>query len=115
MTNADCLFCKIVLGEIPSTKLFEDDRIVAFEDINPAAPVHFLVIPKTHIETLDDIREEHRDVLSHMLLKASSLAREKGIADAGYRQIINCREEGGQVVFHLHLHILGGRKLGRMG
>ena len=115
MKVGDCLFCRIVDGDIPSTKIYEDDTIVAFEDINPVAPVHFLVIPKEHVATLDDVGDEHSKVLAHMLIKAAELAREKGVADDGYRQVINCKEQGGQVVFHLHLHIIGGRQMNRMG
>ena len=115
MTEQDCIFCKICAGEIPSQKLYEDDDLLAFEDINPVAPVHFLVIPKQHIPTLDDIEEKHGEVLGKMLLVASKLARDKGVADDGYRQLINCREPAGQTVFHLHLHILGGRPMGPMG
>lgn len=115
MADNDCVFCKIINGEIPSEKLYEDDDILAFEDINPAAPVHFLVIPKEHIETLDDVEERHAEVLGKMMVTASRLAREKGVGESGYRQIINCRESAGQVVFHLHLHILGGRDMRLMG
>ena len=109
------IFCKIICGEIPSQKIFEDEEILAFDDINPQAPVHFLVIPKVHIETLDDLTEEHSHTIGNMLLKAGELARLKGIAEDGYRQIMNCRRAGGQVVFHLHLHIMGGRQMGAMG
>ena len=111
----DCIFCKIANGDIPSNKLFEDEDIVAFEDVNPQAPVHFLVIPKAHIPTLDDLNEDQSEILGKMLIRAARLAREKGVAEQGYRQIINCREQGGQVVFHLHLHIMGGRKMEKMG
>lgn len=111
----DCIFCKIVEGQIPSEKIYEDDQIIAFNDINPAAPVHFLVIPKMHIATLDDVSGEHEHLLGRMLCVASRLAREKGVADDGYRQVINCKRAGGQVVFHIHVHILGGRPMGRMG
>lgn len=113
--NDDCIFCKIARGELSSDKIYEDDEILAFNDIQPAAPVHFLVIPKVHISTLDDVNAEHEALLGKMLRIASELAREKGVADEGYRQVINCRGAGGQVVFHLHLHILGGRQLKRMG
>ena len=115
MSNEDCIFCKIIAGEIPSTKLYEDERVLAFEDINPAAPVHFLVIPKEHIETLDDVEERHRELLGHMLFTATRLAKEKGVGETGYRQVINCRKSAGQVVFHLHLHVLGGRDMRLMG
>jgi len=115
MERDDCIFCKIARGEIPSRMLHQDDRVVAFDDVNPAAPVHFLVIPREHIDTLDDAREEHAALLGHMLFVGAKLARERGVADDGYRQVINCRANGGQVVFHLHLHILGGRPMRRMG
>ncbi len=115
MAGEDCVFCRIASGEIPATKLYEDEEIVAFEDANPAAPVHFLVIPKQHIPTLDDVENEHAGVLGKMMLRATELARQKGVDREGYREVINCREAGGQVVFHLHLHILGGRAMGRMG
>jgi histidine triad (HIT) family protein len=111
----DCIFCKIVRGELPSEKIYEDDEVVAFNDINPAAPVHFLVVPKKHIETLDDVGVEHEQLLGRLLRTASALAREKGVAEEGYRQVINCRRAGGQVVFHIHVHILGGRQMRRMG
>ncbi len=115
MAVADCIFCRIVAGEIPATRLFEDDHVLAFADIHPSAPVHFLVIPKQHIPTLDDVTEAHEPVLGHMLRVASALAKEQGIGDTGYRQVINCREQAGQVVFHLHLHVIGGREMGKMG
>ena len=115
MSTTDCIFCKIVKGEIPVQKLYEDDDLLAFEDANPAAPVHFLVIPKEHIETLDDVEERHKAMLGKMMLVAVEIAREKGIGAKGYRQVINCRKSGGQVVFHLHLHIMGGRDMRPMG
>jgi len=115
MGETDCIFCKIARGEIPAKKLFEDDDLVAFDDINPAAPVHFLVIPKRHVETLDDVTAEHGPLLGRMLVAAARLAREKGVSEAGYRQVINCRKAAGQVVFHLHLHVLGGRDMRLMG
>jgi histidine triad (HIT) family protein len=111
----DCIFCKIVNREIPANILYEDDVILAFEDVNPISPVHFLVIPKMHIPTFDDVQEEDRELLGRMLLAASKLARDKGVAEDGYRQVINCREAAGQVVFHLHVHILGGRPMRQMG
>ncbi len=113
MTASDCIFCKIAKKEIPTEKLYEDDDIIAFDDINPETPVHFLVVPKQHIETLDDIKEEHAPLVARMILVGTKIAREKGIAKDGYRQVINCREGGGQVVFHLHMHILGGRQIGQ--
>jgi histidine triad (HIT) family protein len=115
MQESDCVFCRIVSGQIPAQKLYEDELVVAFEDANPEAPVHFLVIPKEHVPTLDEATAEHSEVLSRMLLTAARVAREKRVSQNGYRQVINCRAEGGQVVFHLHLHVLGGRQMGRMG
>ena len=115
MNTTDCIFCKIVRGEIPCEKLYEDDDLLAFEDANPAAPVHFLVIPREHIETLDDVEERHKAMLGKMMLVATKIARDKGIGATGYRQVINCRKSGGQVVFHLHLHIMGGRDMRQMG
>lgn len=115
MKDQDCIFCKIARGEIPAEKLFENDEIVAFNDINPQAPVHFLVIPKKHIPTLDDFQPEDTELVGKMLYHAANIAREKGLAEEGYRQIMNCGEAGGQIVYHLHLHIMGGRRMNRMG
>jgi histidine triad (HIT) family protein len=113
--STDCIFCKIASGEVPAAKLYEDEDIVAFDDVNPQAPVHFLVVPKEHIPTLNDTNEERHLLLGKMLVQAARLAREKGIDEKGYRQIINCNADGGQLVFHLHLHILGGRPMRLMG
>ncbi len=110
-----CIFCKILSGEIPSKKLYEDDDVFAFEDINPVAPVHFIVIPREHIETIDDMEEKHQSILGKMIFVGSKLAREKGINMDGYRQVINCRENAGQLVYHIHLHIIGGHKLNKLG
>ncbi|MFO8072281.1 MAG: histidine triad nucleotide-binding protein [Polyangia bacterium] len=115
MKDENCIFCKIAGGEVPAEKLYEDERVVAFEDVRPAAPVHFLVIPREHIATLDDAGPEHSELLGHMLVTAARIAREKGVADDGYRQVVNCRKHGGQIVFHLHMHVLGGKQLRRMG
>jgi histidine triad (HIT) family protein len=115
MSDTDCIFCKIARGEIPAKKLYEDEDVIAFDDIRPAAPVHFLVIPRRHLATLDDIGAADAPLLGKMLVTAARLAREKGVSEAGYRQVINCRKAAGQVVYHLHLHILGGRDLGYMG
>ena len=105
----NCIFCKIIKKEIPSNKIYEDDDIFAFNDINPAAPVHFLVIPKLHIESLVEIQDNHQSLLGKMLLLASKLAKEQGCED-GFRTIINTGRVGGQEVFHLHFHIIGGRE-----
>lgn len=102
----NCIFCKIARREIPSNKVYEDDHILAFNDIHPAAPVHFLIIPKLHIESLAEIQEEHQDLLGRMLLAAPKVAKEQGCND-GFRTIINTGRIGGQEVFHLHFHILG--------
>ncbi|MBU5483525.1 histidine triad nucleotide-binding protein [Clostridium sp. MSJ-11] len=107
----NCIFCKIIKGEIPCKKVYEDELILAFEDINPEAPVHVLIIPKKHIDSLDSLEEEDKDILSHIFIKAKDLARELGIAEDGYRVVNNCGINGGQTVLHMHFHILGGRNL----
>lgn len=106
----DCLFCKIVAGEIPSKKLYEDDKILAFYDISPIAPVHFLVIPKAHIESVDDITEENSQIVAYIFSKIGQLAKEAGITN-GYRVISNCKADAGQTVPHLHFHVLGGKEM----
>ncbi|WP_427339533.1 histidine triad nucleotide-binding protein [Caloranaerobacter sp. DY30410] len=108
---SDCIFCKIVNGEIPSNKVYEDDKVLAFEDINPQAPVHILVIPKEHIPSIKDINEDNIDIISHIHLVIKKLAKEKGIDQDGFRIVNNCGEKGGQTVGHLHYHLLGGRHL----
>ncbi|NQT80704.1 MAG: histidine triad nucleotide-binding protein [Candidatus Aminicenantes bacterium] len=107
----NCLFCKIIHGEIPANKVFEDEKIIAFDDINPQAPIHILIIPKEHFASLNEIPEEKKDVLSHILLKARQIAREKGVAKSGYRIVLNTARDSGQEVFHIHFHLLGGRKM----
>ena len=106
----DCIFCKIIKGEIPSNKVYEDDEILAFKDINPMAPVHILVIPKKHIESANDISEEDELLIGRMFTVIKKLAKENNL-DNGYRIVNNCGEDGGQAVKHLHFHLLGGRKL----
>lgn len=113
--TADCLFCKIANGEIPTDFLMEDDDLVAFNDISPQAPVHLLIVPKKHIATVNDITESDGEVVSKLILCAKTLAAEKGISESGYRLLLNCNAQGGQTVFHLHLHLLGGRQLGALG
>jgi len=103
----DCLFCKISRGEIPSRKVYEDEEIFAFHDINPVAPVHFLLIPKLHLTSLLEAEESHAALLGRMLVLAAKLAREQGL-DGGFRTVINSGKGGGQEVFHLHIHIIGG-------
>ena len=108
----DCVFCKIIKGEIPSTKVYEDEEILAFKDINPVTPVHILVIPKKHIESLNEIEQEDQMLIGKIFTVIKKIAKEQGIAEYGYRVIANCGEDGGQEVKHLHFHILGGKKLG---
>jgi histidine triad (HIT) family protein len=108
--SADCIFCKIAAGEIPSTRVYEDDICVAFEDLHPQAPTHILVIPKTHVASMDEAAESHKEMLGHLLLAAAEIARRRGFAEDGYRTVINTNSDGGQTVFHLHVHLLGGRK-----
>lgn len=107
----DCIFCKIVKGEIPSNKIYEDDRVLAFHDISKEAPVHFLVIPKTHIESANDINEENSKIIAHIFTVISKIVRELNINDTGYRIVNNCGKDGGQSVNHLHFHVLGQREL----
>lgn len=107
----DCLFCKIIAGEIPSNKVYSDDDIYAFQDINPAAPQHVLVIPKRHLTDVSSANEEDQALLGKLLLKANQIAQELGLTKDGFRYVINTGRDGGQTVFHLHLHLLGGRAL----
>lgn len=108
----DCLFCKIIKGEIPSTKVYEDDEILAFRDVNPLAPVHILVIPKKHIGSLVDLKPEDEKVVGRMYTVINKIAKQEKISENGFRVVTNCGEDGGQAVKHLHFHILGGKKLG---
>ena len=110
MEQQDCLFCKIVAGEIPSTKVYDDDVCIAFNDIAPQAPTHILVIPRDHVRSMNETDEKHKETLGHLLLTAAELARKAGFAEKGYRVVINTNDEGGQTVFHLHVHLLGGRQ-----
>ncbi len=105
----DCIFCQIVAGNIPSETLYHDEQVIAFRDINPQAPVHILIIPKNHIAALTQLVDT--TVVAHMVDVANQMAREKGIFESGYRLVINCGQEGGQLVPHLHMHLLGGRRL----
>ena len=107
----DCIFCKIINKEIPASIVYEDERMIAFDDINPQAPVHVLLIPKEHYPSLNEIPEDKKDVLSHLLLKAREIAREKGIGERGYRIVLNTARESGQDVLHIHFHLLGGRQM----
>ena len=112
MLKDDCLFCKIIKGEIPSSKIYEDDLCLAFNDINPVAPVHVLVIPKTHVENTNEITEENSRYITHIYEKMSDITEKARVKEAGYRIICNCGEDAGQEVKHLHFHIIGGTKLG---
>ncbi len=108
---SDCLFCKIVAGEIPAELLYEDDHVVAFKDINPQAPMHHLIIPKKHISTINDLTINDEALIGKMYLAAKALAEKEGVEDDGYRTVMNCGESGGQTVFHIHLHVLAGRNM----
>ena len=107
----DCVFCKIIKGEIPSKKVYEDEEILAFNDINPAAPIHVLVIPKVHIESLLELKEDHKELLYHLFETINKVAKIVGVDKTGFRVLSNVGEDGGQAVKHLHFHILGGEKL----
>lgn len=108
----DCIFCKIVAKEIPSQVVYEDEEIMAFNDIHPIAPVHILIIPKKHLESVKDITEDDKELLGKMFVAIQRLAAEKGIADKGFRVVTNSGPDGGQVVGHLHFHLIGGKTLG---
>jgi len=110
----DCLFCKIVEGTIPSTKVYEDEYVYAFKDIQPQAPVHLLVIPKKHIASLNEAEPGDAELLGRVALAAQRVAKEAGLGDSGYRVLTNVGKDGGQVVFHIHFHVLGGEKLGAL-
>lgn len=107
----DCLFCKIIAGDIPSAKVYEDDKVYAFRDIEPQAPVHILIIPKMHIASANELTEENASIVGHIFAVAAKIAKDEGIAEGGYRIVNNCGEDGGQTVKHLHFHMLGGRSL----
>lgn len=109
---ADCIFCKILAGEIPSQKVYEDDQIYAFEDINPQTPVHVLIVPKAHIASANELTQDNAAVVAHIFAAAGQIARQLGVAESGYRIINNCGDDAGQTVHHLHFHLLGGRSLG---
>ncbi len=113
--SEDCLFCKIIKKEIPADIVYEDDQVLAFRDISPQAPLHVLIIPHKHISTINDASENDEKLLGYMLLTAAKIARENQVDEAGYRLVINCNEQGGQTVFHVHLHLLAGRQLTRLG
>ena len=107
----DCIFCQIVTGKVPSKTLYQDEEVVAFHDINPMAPTHVLIIPKRHIPSLTHLTDAETPLIGHMTKVANQLAKEEGVAESGYRLVISSGEQGGQVVPHLHMHLLGGRRL----
>lgn len=107
----ECIFCKIAVKKLPSKILYEDQISLAFEDINPQAPVHVLLIPRKHISTVLELKDEDKEVIGHLFLIATRIANEKGIAERGFRLVLNCNREAGQTVFHVHLHLLGGRPM----
>lgn len=113
--NEDCLFCKIVSGTFPAGMVFEDDQVIAIEDISPQAPVHLLLMPRRHISTINDLSTDDRLLMGHLPLIAQRLAAERDIAESGYRLVMNCNAAAGQTVFHIHMHLLGGRQLTRLG
>jgi histidine triad (HIT) family protein len=106
-----CLFCRIVAGEVPATRVYEDDRLIAFDDINPQAPMHVLVVPKAHIATLNDLETTHDALVGEMIRRGAAIAAERGYLERGFRTVFNCNADAGQAVFHIHLHVLGGRAL----
>ena len=110
----DCIFCKIIKGEIPSNKVYEDDLVYAFRDIEPVAPEHILIIPKEHICCANKLEDTHKSLIGHIVLTAAKIAKDLGFADKGYRIINNCGEDAGQTVFHLHFHLLAGDKFKNM-
>ena len=112
--SEDTIFSKIVRGDAPADIVYRDDRVTAFRDIHPQAPTHILIVPNKAIPTVNDVTPEDEALVGHLFVVAAKLAQEEGIAEDGYRLIINCNRDGGQIVFHLHMHLLGGRPMGRM-
>lgn len=108
---SDCLFCRIAAGEAPARIVYQDERLVAIDDIHPQAPMHVLVIPRRHVPTLNDLGPADDGLVGEMIRRAATLARERGVADTGYRTIFNCNRGAGQTIYHLHLHVVGGRRL----
>jgi histidine triad (HIT) family protein len=111
MNQTDCIFCKIVAGEIPSSQVYADDLVTAFRDINPSAPTHVLIVPNRHIASVNDLKTEDESLVGHLFTIAQQIAAQEGIDASGYRLIINSGPDGGQEVFHLHLHLLGGQRM----
>ncbi|NOR35443.1 MAG: HIT domain-containing protein [Woeseiaceae bacterium] len=111
MSEQDCLFCKILNGDVPADIVYESDSAIAFRDVSPQAPTHVLVIPRKHIATINDLGEDDQEIVGSLYLAAKDIARAEGLSDEGYRAVMNCNEGAGQSVFHIHLHVLGGRAL----
>ncbi|WP_457568773.1 histidine triad nucleotide-binding protein [Desulfurobacterium sp.] len=109
-----CIFCKIVNKEIPAKVVYEDDKVMAFHDINPQAPIHILIIPKEHIPTVNDLEENHKELIGHIFLVAKKIAKELGVDEKGYRILVNCNSDGGQEIYHIHFHLFAGKPLGPM-
>ncbi len=112
---SDCIFCKIIQGEIPSAKVYEDGQAYAFRDIAPAAPTHILIVPKRHIDSINAMSAEDEPLIGHLFYAARQIAAQEGVANGGYRLVINTNADAGQTVFHVHLHLLGGKIMGKMG
>ena len=108
----ECLFCRIINGELKAEIIFENTKIISFKDVNPQAPLHALIVPKSHIQTLNHITQDNVNLVGELIFAASKIAKDKGYSESGYRTIFNCNEMGGQTVYHIHLHLLAGRKLG---
>jgi len=108
----DCIFCKIASGEIPSNEVYSDDEFYAFRDVNPQAPTHILLVPRKHVERIVELGDADAPLIGRMLLVANKIAESEGLVEKGFRYVINCNEQGGQTVFHVHVHILGGRFMG---
>lgn len=110
----ECIFCRIIAGKIQADVVYADDQVFAFKDINPAAPVHILLIPREHLATFNDFEPRHKELIGHIALVLKKIAADQGLAEKGYRVLVNCGPESGQVVYHLHYHLLGGRPLGAL-
>ena len=108
---SSCLFCRIIAGEIPATRVYEDDTMVAFNDVHPQAPLHVLIVPRVHVATLNDLQWAHDTLVGSMIRRAAAIATERGFAEGGYRTVFNCNAAAGQTVLHVHLHVLGGRTM----
>ena len=111
-SKADCLFCKIVAGEIDADIVYQDDGVIAFRDINPQAPTHVLVVPRNHVATINDLTESNVADVGSLFLAAKAVAKQESLEEKGYRVVMNCNQAGGQAVYHIHLHLLGGRQMG---